>query len=320
MVEIVTIILGISLAILATCMVNIGVALQKKGLMDGLPELDLQGGVSGLGSSFANYFRNKYWVIGFALGIVGWIPYVIAQGFVGIIIVQPLQNVGLIVMVICANRMLNEKITVVEIAAIGLLIFSTVLIALSEISSVYIDLSSFILPFLIFLLIIFLIVIMSVLIGKKLKQRNITALFKIIVAGLLFSLGGLFGNILAQAYVDASINIISLFGWAEVLFGVFWFDYAHLWVFLGFYGLIAFNFVGIVYQNNGMQKGKAVVLWPIQTSINLVVPIIVGFVVFNQTVLNLPLFLIAIILILIATLVLSRTQARVESNSDNILD
>lgn len=298
-------------------MVNIGVALQKKGLMDGLPELDLQGGVSAFSSSFIKYFRNKSWTIGFILGIAGWIPYVIAQGFVGIIIVQPLQNVGLIVMVICANRMLHEKITLIEIAAIALLIFSTVLIALSEISSAYINLYSFILPLLIFLLVISLIVIISILIGKKLKEKNIASLFKIIVAGLLFSLGGLFGNILAQAYVDASINMLSPFGWAEVLFGVFWFEHSHLWAFLGFYGLIAFNFIGIIYQNNGMQKGKAVVLWPIQTSINLIVPIIGGFIVFYQKILNLPLFLIGIILIFIATLLLSRTQARIKKTPDN---
>ena len=58
-----------------------------------------------------------------------------------------------------------------------------------------------------------------------------------------------------------------------------------------------------------MQKGKAVILWPIQNSISLIIPVIAGFVIFSQTVTNLLLFFIAVLLILIATLVLSKHQA-----------
>jgi hypothetical protein len=65
----------------------------------------------------------------------------------------------------------------------------------------------------------------------------------------------------------------------------------------------------MIFQNNAMQKGKAVVLWPIQNSISLIVPVIAGFVVFNQTVGNILLFFVAVLLILIATLVLSKYQA-----------
>ncbi len=312
MVDLITLASGIILAIIATTCVNIGVALQKKGLKDGLPELNIEGGVNNFGNDFLKYFKNKYWVIGFFLGIIGWIPFVIAQGLVGIIVVQPLQSVGLIIMVIVASRFLDEKISVVEIIAIAMLILAPILIAFSDISNIHIDLTSFLIPFLVFLIIIFLLIFFFIIISKKQNQDHWKGLFKVTIAGLFFSLGGMFANILAQAYNDASINIISPFGWLEILFGIFWFDYFHLWVFLSFYGLLGFNFIGIIFQNNGLQKGKAVVLWPIQTSINLIVPVIGGFIIFQQSVNNLLVFIIAIVMIFIATVILSKFQARLE--------
>ena len=221
MVDLITLASGIILAIIATTCVNIGVALQKKGLKDGLPELNIEGGVNNFGNDFLKYFKNKYWVIGFFLGIIGWIPFVIAQGLVGIIVVQPLQSVGLIIMVIVASRFLDEKISVVEIIAIAMLILAPILIAFSDISNIHIDLTSFLIPFLVFLIIIFLFIFFFIIISKKQNQDHWKGLFKVTIAGLFFSLGGMFANILAQAYNDASINMISPFGWLEILFGYF---------------------------------------------------------------------------------------------------
>lgn len=312
MIDLISLILGIILAIIATSCVNIGVALQKKGLKEGLPELNIEGGVNNFGSDFLKYFKNKSWVIGFFLGIIGWIPFVIAQGLVGIIVVQPLQSVGLIIMVIIASRFLDEKISIMEKLAIGMLILAPILIAFSGISNVHIDLISFIIPFLIFLMIVFLLIFIFIIISRKQNKNHWKGLFKVTIAGLFFSLGGMFANILAQAYNNASINMISPFGWAEVIFGIFWFDYFHLWVFLSFYGLLVFNFIGIIFQNIGLQKGKAVVLWPIQSSINLIIPVIGGFIIFQQSVNNLLVFIIALVMIFIATIILSKFQASFE--------
>jgi len=315
MIDLLTLILGIIIALIATFCTNIGVALQKKGLKEGLPELNLERGVGDFGKNFLKYFKNKSWAIGFFLGIIGWIPFVIAQGMVGIIVVQPLQSVGLIIMVIIASKMLDEKISVIEIISIGMLIVAPFFIAFSGISNTQINLNAFVLPFLIFLSILFLFIILFILIERKLSDKKLNGLFKVTIAALFFSIGGMFANILAQAYYDASINIISPFGWAEVLFGIFWFEYFHLWVFLSLYGLLLFNFIGIIFQNIGLQKGKAVVLWPIQCSINLIVPVMGGFLIFNQSVIMMPLFILALTMIIIATIILSRFQAGLEESN-----
>ena len=313
MVAIPIVITGIILALVATSCFNLGIVLQKKGLKEGLPELTLEEGVSGLGASFGKYFKNKFWAIGFALGIIGGIPYVIAQGMVGIVVVQPIMGVGLVVLVIFANIMLDEKISYLEIIAIGMMIIAPALIAFSGISDVQIDLYEFVLPFFIFLISLIIVIIACVMIGRKQQNAEWSSMFKIFVAGILGSLAAVFTNIFAQAYSDASINLISFFGWAEVLFGIFWFEYFHFWVFLGLYGLGFFFLTSMIFQNNGMQKGKAVILWPIQNSISLILPVIAGFVIFSQTVTNYILFFLAILLILIATIVLSKFQAEIEA-------
>ena len=313
MVAIPIVITGIILALVATSCFNFGIVLQKKGLKEGLPELTLEEGVSGLGNSFGKYFKNKFWAFGFALGIIGWIPYVIAQGMVGVLVVQPVMGVGLVVLVIFANIMLNEKISLLEIIAIGMMIIAPVLIAFAGISDVQIDLIGFLVPFIIFLISLIIVIIACVMIGRKQQNTEWSSMFKIFVAGILGSLAAVFTNIFAQAYSDASINLISFFGWAEVLFGIFWFEYFHFWVFLGLYGLGFFFLTSMIFQNNGMQKGKAVILWPIQNSISLILPVIAGFVIFSQTVTNYILFFLAILLILIATIVLSKFQAEIEA-------
>ncbi len=313
MVAIPIVITGIILALITTFCFNFGIVLQKKGLKEGLPELTLEEGMSGLGGAFVKYFKNKYWALGFVLGIIGWIPYVIAQGMVGVLVVQPVMGVGLIVLVIFANIMLDEKISYKEFIAIGMMIIAPVLIAFSGISDVQIDLIGFVLPFIIFLIILIAVIIACIIIGNKQQNAEWLSMFKIFVAGILGSLAAVFTNIFAQAYSDANINLLSFFGWAEVLFGIFWFEYFHFWVFLGLYGLGFFFLTSMIYQNNGMQKGKAVILWPIQNSISLIVPVIAGFLVFGQTMTNYVLFFLAILLILIATIVLSKFQAEIEA-------
>ncbi|MFX1299171.1 MAG: DMT family transporter [Promethearchaeota archaeon] len=115
MVEILTRIFGIILALSATFLINIGVVLQKKDFKEGLSELNLAKGISGFISTFKNYLKNKSWAIDITLGMIGWVPYIIAQGMIGILAVQPIQEVGLIIPVIVAYKMLNEKIRFIEV-------------------------------------------------------------------------------------------------------------------------------------------------------------------------------------------------------------
>ncbi|MFX1257459.1 MAG: hypothetical protein ACFFAN_06355 [Promethearchaeota archaeon] len=311
MVDTLSVIMGIILALIATFCFNLAIVFQKRGLIEG-PEIKFEEGIVSVLKSFKVFFKNKSWISGFFLGIIGWIPYVIAMGLVGILVVQPIMSVGLIVFVIAANRILGERISLFEYISICMLIIAPILIVFAGISEVRINLYQFVVPFLIFLVISFSTSFICFLISKRKRGTQLESLFIMFVGAILYALGGIFTNVFAQAFIDAKINLFTYYGWIEVLFGVFWFDYIHLWVFLGFWGMIICNISSVVFYQSAFQKGKTVLMFPILNSFALIIPIVVGLFVFRQSFNNDYLFLIAIVFILSATLILSKFQAEIE--------
>ncbi len=306
-------IIGICLTIVASFCFNVAIVMQKKGLKQGLPVIKFEGGVKGFLKSFLEFFKNKSWIGGFFLSILGWIPYMIAQSLVGVLIVSPIMSFGLIFLVIFASRILKEKITYSEFLAMAMLIGAPILIAFSGISANSIDLYKFVIPLLIFILLFGVVGFFCYLIAIKKKGTQWEGISLIVIASLLFSIGAIFTNIFVQAFVDAKIQIISLFGWAEVFFGIFWFEYFHSWVFIGIWIVGITNIVGLVFQQNALHKGKAVLMWPIQNGISIIIPVIAGFFVFNQSVGNPYLFFVAMVMIFIAVVILSKFQADIEA-------
>lgn len=310
MVDIVTTIFGISFALIATICFNLAIIYQKKALMAGLPDIEFDTGVGGVLTSFKAFFQNKTWLFGFSLGIIGWFPYIIAMGLVGILVVQPVMGVGLILFVFAANKILGEKVTIFEIIAIAMLGVAPILITFAGVSDVNIDLYSFVAPLSIFLAILISISVVCFYISKSKRGTNLEGLFIMFTGSILYALGAVFTNILAQAFKDS--QVFPLFFW-EMIFGIFWFEYFHLWLFLGFWGMAIFNVVSVAFYQSAFQKGKALIMFPILNSFSLIIPIIAGLFVFNQSFAVIYLFLIAIVLILIATLTLSRFQAEIET-------
>lgn len=309
MIDILTTILGIITAIFATFCFNLGMVLQKKGLKE-CSEIKIEEGMRSILKSFKEFCKNKHWLLGTTLGLIGFIPYVIAMGMVGILVVQPVSTIGLIIFVISAIRILDEKITLFEIISIGILVISPILIGFAIISDINIAFSEVFIPYIIFFSVIILSCVGSYLLSKRERGKKLEGFFLMIIGSLLFSLGATFTNILAQAFKDA--NIFPLFFW-EILFGIFWLDPLHVWLFFGFWGMIIFNLTSIIFFQSALQKKKAVVVVPIHNAIILIVPILAGLFVFNQKFENLILFLISIFLILISIISLSKFQAEIES-------
>ena len=98
-----TLILGVVLALGATFVFNLAMVLQKKGA-DELGEITLSDA-----KSFGSLMKSKIWLLGFSLGIAGGLPYFIAMSLIGVAIVQPLQGVGILVIVFFAVKWFNEK-------------------------------------------------------------------------------------------------------------------------------------------------------------------------------------------------------------------
>ena len=98
-----------------------------------------------------------------------------------------------------------------------------------------------------------------------------------------------------------------------VFFGIFWFDYNHLWVFLGWWGMAICNMSSFAFYQSAFQKSRMAIVYPALNSIGLLVPIIAGIFVFQQTFNNYLFFFVAIVLIFLGTSALGRFQAQIQT-------
>jgi len=311
MVDTYTVTLGIILVLIATPMFNLGIVFQKMGLRAG-PEITFDKGFVGVLKAFKEIAKNKWWLLGAILGVVAWFPYIMSIGLVGFMVAEPINSLGIIIVVIAANRILGETVAWYEFIAITVLALSPILIALAGISEVAIDLYEMVIPLTIFLIITFSITVGSFIYSQKKRGTKLEGFFVMLTGSFFLALGGVFTNILAQAIVQANIQLTWYFG-IETFFGVFWFDYYHLWVFIGWWGLAICNLASFAFYQSAFQKSRMAIVFPILDSIGLSIPIIAGTLVFKQTFNNYFLFFLAIALIFIGTSTLGRFQADIET-------
>ncbi|MFX0049398.1 MAG: hypothetical protein ACFE8G_14740 [Candidatus Hermodarchaeota archaeon] len=318
-VDLITAIIGITLALITTFCFNIGIVYQKKGLKEAKVkgvEIKTEEGFISLIKTFLKLFKFKSWLIGAILGVGGWFPYIISIGMVGVLVTEPVMATGFIFFVPAAMKILKERVGIIEYIAIGMLTVSPILIGLAGISDVDLDLYEFVPSFITFLAISLIICFISLTLAKKKRGKSSEGLFIMFGGAILFALGGSATNVLAQALIQTGEGFqwYTLF---ELPFGIFWFffggTYAHLWVFLGFWMMAVFNLSSLPYYQGGFQKGKILIMYPILDSIALLLPIIAGLLVFKQTFANILLFSIAVIFSVIATIVLSKYQVAIET-------
>jgi len=313
MVDTYTVTLGIILVLIATPMFNLGIVFQKMGLRQG-PEIAFDKGFVGVLKAFKEIAKNKWWLLGAILGVVAWFPYVMSIGLVGFMVAEPINSIGIIIVVIAANRILGETVTWYEFLAITVLAISPILITLAGISEVVIDLYEMVIPLTIFLIITFSITIGSFIYSQKKRGTKLEGFFVMLTGSFFLAIGGVFTNILAQAIGQAKANVqLTWYFGIEIFFGIFWFDYPHLWVFIGWWGLAICNIASFAFYQSAFQKSRMAVVFPILDSIGLAIPIIAGTLVFKQTFNNYFLFFLAIALIFIGTSTLGRFQADIET-------
>lgn len=127
---------GILLALLAMSLFNLAPVLQKSAL-DRLPKLSF----SNLWKSVIHLLTDRRWMLGFAVGCLGLLPYMAALRLVGVAVVQPLYGFGFIVLVSVSHFMLHERLHPAAKLALGLLLLMPVLIAFGDVSGVQYDIT-----------------------------------------------------------------------------------------------------------------------------------------------------------------------------------
>lgn len=241
---------AILVAVLATSLMNFGLALQKKGAAS-LPKIGVDKG----GRVFKAFLSSRVWVAGTALMTGGWGLYLVSTKFAPISIIQPTLGVGLAVLALFSVFYLRERIGELEWTAFGAMLTGMILLGLSAteegrpplpewppllgVSAAVLGLSA---------------------IAYVLGKRGVLAGIR--TDSLLGMVSGLFIG-LAALYTKAMFTFLDE-GQNFVGFG------------LCLTVVIAANVVGLGIMQSGFQRGKALVVVCLEAVINKVVAIFGG--------------------------------------------
>lgn len=282
-------IFGVILAIIAGAMFVVGAVLQKKGVQD-MPDIKLTDV-----NTMTPLLKNRYWLAGIIIGSAGGLPYVISQNMIGIGYTQLLIATGLILLAIMASRMLKEPLGKVEYTGISLLVLGTVFLGLAQLQPVPTGLlltPDFFINALIFFIIFYSVIAVGMIYYKK-SDRGVAKNLGIL-SGIFFGCGACFSQI-----------------------GMLGFNLGYWWlVIFGFLLLIVGNLIGTLVANVAFQKGKAILVIPLQSIGNYLLPVLAGLTLFQQifAVGSEFWFIPSIILIMLGVFFLSRIQAEMEES------
>lgn len=249
-------VLAVILALISTILFNIAPILQKEAV-DLMDKIEAKNFIK----SIIIMFKNKKWLLGTILSVLGGIPYVIALNLGGITIVQPLINFGFIVMVIFANKRLGERLDKLGKIGITLMIIMPLFIALGQVTEpvMYSDP----LRIYIYTLVISVFALICHVIARKIK------IFWAPACGLWFSLGALYTQALIKSLDFSNFNVLISSVFAA------WFSIV---------ALALFNFLGMFLGQIGLQKNIASQYNPINQTLNNISAFLGGIIIFSQVI------------------------------------
>jgi len=285
-------VIGILLALLAMSLFNLAPVLQKSAL-DRLPTLSF----SNVWKSALSLLKDRRWMLGFAVGCLGLIPYVTALRLVGIAVVQPLYGFGVIVLISFSRFVLHERQRPVAKVALAMLILMPLFIARGDVSRVQHDIT--LRSTQISLGVLMLTILLGSGVLMLFSKRHPTCWA--IISGALFGAGAVFAQMAitfltpdelrnAESLHALIRNEDLLLNLAAVLIAV------------------PLNIFADYCMQVGLQQKTASRFMPIAQTVNNIVAIIGGITIFGQRVLSWPFYLAGISLGLAGLFVLAQTR------------
>ncbi len=292
----IALIVGIILALISTIMFNIPPILQKQAL-DSMKEVSM----TNIGESVKSMFKNKRWVIGFILGVLGGLPYTLSLNYAGVTVVQPIINFGLLILVWFSHRMLKEELKLTAKLAIAGMISVPFFISFSQVTPPQADMSTSVvrITFFVALALLFILVFVCMLIGKK------KPIFWAFASGITFATGA--------TSIQATVSSITFLGYDLVqdfeflILNIFNIPGFH-WVLIFAAISILLNVLATYFLQIALQKSEASKAGPINQTLNNIFTVIIGLVVFQQAVGNVILYTIGFLIALFSAFVLAQFQ------------
>ena len=262
-------ILAIFLQLISTSINYIGMTIQKKAATK-IPKI---GPDTGYRKSLKNLIINKAWVFGLGLNASSTFFAAGAFALASITIIQPLYGFGLIVLVIFIRFYLKEKINRLDIfgvlfGVIGIIVIGITARSLPEVS--YTDMLDMFLDFrgIIFFAVFLSIALISYIVSEKTKKTT-SLVFLVISSAIWTSTQNIFNKAVATAVRDA--------GFKGAFFGEAW---LYTWSFVLLFLLV--SIIGIIMLNIAYQQGHGVIILPIWTAMQVIIPVLSGIIVFRE--------------------------------------
>ncbi|MGY5872070.1 MAG: hypothetical protein RTV72_07505 [Candidatus Thorarchaeota archaeon] len=272
-------VLGIILALITSLLWNIAPIVQKEALAE-IEEIDAKNPMK----QTRLLFSKPRWVLGFGMALIGGLTYMLATNLAGIVVIQPLMNVGLIALVFFSSRRLGETIDIPAAIGIILMILTPVFIAFGGVTEpvMFTD----------YMGILLYSVTMLIGIGVMAGGTNRIAILWAPITSLIQALASqftqwftlaLFGNPnIIQGFINAFIPLI--------LMGIF-------------------TAIAAVYTVSiGLQRNPASRFNAITGTISMFAVVLGGIMIFGQVITNIPFYSIGLIFGIIGVILLSKYQ------------
>ena len=262
-------ILAIFLQLISTSINYIGMTIQKKAATK-IPKI---GPDTGYRKSLKNLIINKAWIFGLGLNASSTFFAAGAFALASITIIQPLYGFGLIVLVIFIRFYLKEKINRLDIfgvlfGVIGIIVIGVTARLLPVVS--YTDILDMFLHFrgIIFFAVFLSIALISYIVSEKTKKTT-SLVFLVISSAIWTSTQNIFNKAVATAVRDA--------GFRGAFFGEAW---LYTWSFVLLFLFV--SIIGIIMLNIAYQQGHGVIILPIWTAMQVIIPVLSGIIVFRE--------------------------------------
>jgi len=302
-------ILGIIFAVFAGICFNLAPAMQKLALSNMKHEVSY----SNMKSSVRTLFTNRKWVFGLFVGLLGVIPFIIAMSWVGISVVQPVMAIGLIFLVLYSEKKLGEKLNIWAKSSIGLMIAMPFFIGLAELSNAQSNITEPLTRNKIFIItgILLILILGFIVLAKK---------FPIFYTGVI----GLF-YALSAYYMQAYMSMIAFSGYnfiqdLDLIIKRAFTDPNIIIANLFFIAVLIFSGLAGYTLQIGLQKLPASKCNPIQQTINNVVSILSGILIFKQSIGNIYFYSIGVAFGIFSIIFLGSYQISNTSHLETLKD
>jgi len=262
-------ILAIFLQLISTSVNYIGMTIQKKAATK-IPKI---GPEVGYGKSLKNLIINKAWIFGLVLNASSTFFAAGAFALASITIIQPLYGFGLIVLVIFIRFYLKERVNRLDIlgvliGVIGIVVIGITARTLPEVP--YTDLLDLFLDIrgIVFFAVFLSIALIAYIVSEKTKKTT-SLVFLVISSAIWTSTQNIFNKAVATAVRDI--------GFKGAFFGEAW---LYSWTFVILFLFV--SIIGVVMLNIAYQQGHGVIILPIWTAIQVIIPVLSGIIVFRE--------------------------------------